>query len=143
MFNSKYAKLLLIVLVIVLVGGGIFAYYLKDKIGQVSADQTGSLAGQVTLKPLCAEELQGKPCGASDLYRSREVIAIANSVFKREVARTHLSPFGEYQLELPPGEYTIDINHIGVDSSKELPKQVVIKKGEINTFNFTIDTGIH
>ena len=70
------------------------------------------------------------------------VIVYAATVFKKEVARTNLSPFGEYSIELPPGEYTIDTGYTGVDTSKDLPHQVTIEPGEITEFNFSIDTGV-
>lgn len=142
MLHSTYARLLLVVLILVIVGGGVVAYLLKDSIGQTAPDTSGVIAGQVTLSPTCPAETEGAPCATSDLYQGREVVVYATSVLKREIARTRLSPFGEYRLDLLPGEYTLDITYIGVDTSKELPKQITVEKGKITTFNFTIDTGI-
>lgn len=141
MLHSKYARWFLILLAVVIIGGGITAYVLRGSI--VATGERGILKGQVTVGPLCPTEHKDTSCtDPVSANRGRVVIVYAATVFKKEVARTNLSPFGEYSIELPPGEYTIDTGYTGVDTSKDLPHQVTIEPGEITEFNFSIDTGV-
>ncbi len=141
MFHSKYAKWFLLLLAVVIIGGGALAFILRGTL--VATGEHGTLRGQVTVGPLCPVEHTGTTCtDPVSANRSREVIVYAATVLKKEVARTNLSPFGEYTLQLPPGEYTVDMGYVGVDSSKDLPHQVTIKPGETTEFNFSIDTGV-
>jgi hypothetical protein len=59
-----------------------------------------------------------------------------------EVARVQIDGRGNYHVELPAGTYVVDINHVGIDSSKDLPKTVEIKPGEATRLDVDIDTGI-
>jgi len=49
---------------------------------------------------------------------------------------------GRYVANLKPGIYIIDINHIGIDSSDDVPKQVEIQSGITIRLDIDIDTGI-
>ena len=50
--------------------------------------------------------------------------------------------YTRYRAELEPGIYTVDINHIGVDYSDDVPKQVEIQSGITYKLDIKIDTGI-
>ena len=49
---------------------------------------------------------------------------------------------GRYIARLKPGTYTVDINHLGIDYSDEVPKQVEIQSGITIRLDIDIDTGI-
>jgi hypothetical protein len=143
MFHSRYARWFLLLLAGVLLVGGAFAYLVKDHIKETATGKPGTLMGQVTIGPNCPVESTATPCVTSpDAFRSRQVVVYAPTVLKKEIARVPLSPFGGYTVQLPPGQYTVDIEGSPADSSKDLPKQVTIVSDQITEFNFSIDTGI-
>ena len=49
---------------------------------------------------------------------------------------------GSYRAELEPGLYVIDINHIGIDHSSEVPARAEIRSRETIQLDIDIDTGI-
>ena len=49
---------------------------------------------------------------------------------------------GNYRVTLAAGTYLVDINHMGIDVAKELPKTVEIVGGETTRLDVDIDTGI-
>ena len=107
-----------------------------------SVATTGILSGTVTIGPNCPVEQIGVPCPAPlSAYTSREVI-VYNTSGKIEITRKHFNPDGTYSFSLPVGKYVIDVPHIAIGGSPDLPKTVAIKSGETTTLNFSIDTGI-
>jgi len=50
--------------------------------------------------------------------------------------------YARYRVELEPGVYTVDINHIGIDYSSDVPKQIEIVSGVTVRLDINIDTGI-
>ena len=61
---------------------------------------------------------------------------------KRLVEQVDISHEGVYGVELRPGDYTVDINHIGIDWSRDVPRKVTIVSGETVHLDIDIDTGI-
>ena len=61
---------------------------------------------------------------------------------KKLVKQVDIDCNGHYQVELKPDFYVIDINHIGIDHSSEVPTKVEIKSDEIIQLDIDIDTGI-
>jgi hypothetical protein len=49
---------------------------------------------------------------------------------------------GNYRIELEPGTYVVDINHVGIDRSSEVPKTIEIEPGITVVLNISIDTGL-
>ncbi|MFC1954746.1 hypothetical protein ACFLVZ_02875 [Chloroflexota bacterium] len=45
-------------------------------------------------------------------------------------------------MGLEAGIYTVDINHIGMDRSSDVPKEIEIGAGKTIELNIDIDTGI-
>ena len=76
-----------------------------------------------------------------EVYEARKVM-VYNKAGKRLFEEVSLSSDGYYGVELRPGTYTIDINRIGIDSSSDVPKQIVIESGQVVVLNIDIDTGI-
>jgi len=61
---------------------------------------------------------------------------------KTEAARVRIDPHGDFSVELPQGEYVIDINRAGVDSAKGLPVKITIYPNQVVVLDIDIDTGI-
>jgi hypothetical protein len=60
----------------------------------------------------------------------------------RLLKEVDIDPNGVYRVELQPGDYTVDINRIGIDSSSDVPRRVTIAAGETLQLDIDIDTGI-
>lgn len=107
------------------------------------AEQSGALTGRVTIGPLqpVAQAGQPDPTPGPEVFEGREVV-VYNEAGEKEIARSAIQSPGVYSLSLPPGVYTVDINHLGIDFSKDLPAQVTITSGQTTELNFDIDTGI-
>ena len=104
--------------------------------------EPGTLEGNVTIGPIWPVERPGeqKPI-PPEVYEARKVMVYDKSG-KRLIEEVNLSSDGYYSVQLKPETYTIDINHIGIDSSSEVPKQIVIESSKTVVLNIDIDTGI-
>lgn len=58
------------------------------------------------------------------------------------IEQVDLGPEGYYRVELRPGTYLVDINNIGIDSSRQVPEVIEIEEGKTVVLNIDIDTGI-
>ena len=111
------------------------------------AGEPGRLEGKVTIGPIVPVERPGEtyevPC---EVYEARKVMVYDASGRKlvREVAITQVgqTATGSYTVELAPGTYTVDINHLGIDRAAGLPREVTLAAGETLTIDIDIDTGI-
>ena len=105
--------------------------------------ETGVLEGHVTIGPLVpvVEEGVPEPTPAPEVYASRQIVIYASNG-QTEVTRVQIDGKGNYRVELPVGTYVVDINHVGVDMAKELPKTVEIVAGQVTRLDVDIDTGI-
>ena len=61
---------------------------------------------------------------------------------KELVKQVDIDCNGRYQVELEPGFYVIDINHVGIDHSSKVPIKVEIKSRQTTQLGIDIDTGI-
>lgn len=103
----------------------------------------GTLEGQVTIGPLVPAVQVGAevPTPHPEVYAAREIVVFKENG-KTEVTRIKIDATGHYQAELPVGSYVVDINHLGVDSAADLPKQIEIASQLVTTLDIDIDTGI-
>jgi len=109
--------------------------------------ETGFLQGNVTIGPLTPVEQPGQikavPC---EVYESRKIMVYEENgdklIRQVDIDCNGQENYARYRVELEPGTYTIDINHIGVDFSKDVPKIVEIKPGMTVSLDIDIDTGI-
>lgn len=104
---------------------------------------SGFLKGTVTIGPLCPVE----PCTISPehlaaVYAARKVIVYNpdRTLVVKELSLDQNN--GGYSAELEAGRYIVDINHIGIDRSPDVPKTVTIDPGQTVTLDIAIDTGL-
>ena len=105
--------------------------------------QFGTIEGHVNIGPLSPVVRVGEPepTPSPEVYQGREIVIYLEDG-KTEFVRLKLDASGNYQAELPVGTYVVDINHLGIDMSKDLPKVIEIREGEITRLDIDIDTGI-
>jgi hypothetical protein len=111
--------------------------------GGGAQEPPGVLEGHVTVGPLNPVEVEGEPPKPPppEVYAERKIV-VSDESGQREVARVDIDGQGNYRVELPPGVYRVDINHLGIDFSKGLPAQVDIRSGQTARLDVDIDTGI-
>ena len=49
---------------------------------------------------------------------------------------------GYYTAQIAPGTYVVDINHLGMDRTDNLPVKITVTADETVTIDVNIDTGI-
>ena len=108
-----------------------------------SPHEQGVFEGHVTIGPLVPVVREGvlEPTPDPEVYAAREVVVFKEDS-KTEFARLKIDASGDFQAELPVGTYVVDINHIGVDTAKDLPKEIVITNQGVTRLDIDIDTGI-
>ena len=108
-----------------------------------SSQGFGILEGHVTIGPLVPVVREGElePTPAPEVYATREVV-IFREDGKTEFARLKIDASGNYYAELPVGTYVVDINHIGIDTATNLPKEIEITNQVVTKLDIDIDTGI-
>ena len=103
-----------------------------------SGDNTGTLNGTITLKPVVsAGEIAPTPSPAD--FAARQVLILEGNGIS-EVMRADVDPNGFYSVILLPGVYVIDITHDGPAGTSGFPKQIQIVKGETLTLDATVQS---
>lgn len=107
-----------------------------------SVQETGTLAGKVSIGPLSPVQMVGEvEVVPPEVYAARKVLVYDKSG-KNLIKQVDIDSTGHYLVELKPASYTVDINHLGIDRSGEVPRQLEIRAGETVTLDIDIDTGI-
>ncbi|MFH1652134.1 MAG: hypothetical protein ABID87_08575 [Chloroflexota bacterium] len=107
----------------------------------------GILMGQVTIGPLQPVERPGvNPPVPPEVFSSRKIM-VYDERGKKLIAEVSIeqvdqSATGRYHVTLKPGKYTVDINHVGIDRSGNVPRVVQIESGQTLVLDIDIDTGI-
>lgn len=111
--------------------------------GQIEQEATGTLQGNVAIGPLQPVVRVDEPTPEvpPEVYAARQIVVHAADGLA-EIARVPIGPDGSYSVDLPPGDYVIDINRVGIDFSKDVPAKVHIEAGQTVTLDVAIDTGI-
>jgi hypothetical protein len=104
--------------------------------------EVGWLEGQVTIGPIWPVERPGEkreiPC---EVYEARKIM-VYDRGGNRLIEQVDIDCNGYFQVDLEPATYTVDINHLGIDHSSEVPTQIEIRSGETVRLDIDIDTGI-
>jgi hypothetical protein len=120
---------------------GVFA------IGCSDTTEKGLLQGNVLIGPTTPIEQEGQGLTLyCDVYSPRKIMVYDKSgeilIQQVDIECDEEEQITRYRVELEPGTYIIDINHIGFDYSDDVPKQVEIKSGLTFKLDIEIDTGI-
>jgi hypothetical protein len=108
----------------------------------VDARVAGNLEGKVSIGPICPVEREGQPCPPPpEAFAARKVL-VFDAHRSRLLETVSIDSQGLYRVSLKPGEYVVDINRIGIDFSKTVPRSIRIVSGETTTLDISIDTGI-
>jgi len=113
-------------------------------LGCISSYDTnvGMLEGNISIGPICPVEHLDQPCVTPpEAYKARKILIFRDDG-KTLVKTVTIGGNGHYHIELNPGSYIIDINHVGIDRSADVPASIVIRSGKTVTLNVMIDTGI-
>jgi len=117
------------ILLITLIVLGLFV------IGFSGSPETGLLQGKVLIGPIAPVEQPGQ-----DTTLRCDIYAL---ILKQvDIDCNAEENYVRYRVELAPGTYIVDINHIGIDYSDDVPKQVEIQSGATFRLDIDIDTGI-
>lgn len=103
--------------------------------------ETGTLAGTVSVGPLCPVEKMPPDPGCeptAETYASYKIFVYQGATL---VAQIPVKADGTFSLELAPGMYTLNRAEVPIGSDN-LPIDVVIHTQEETTVAITIDTGI-
>ena len=114
---------------------------------QPGGPETVLLQGAVTIGPIFPVEIPGETRPVPpEVFTSRKIMIYDESGKKlvREIYITQIgqTAAGYYTAQIAPGTYTIDINHLGIDSSGNVPQKITVSADETVTIDINIDTGI-
>ena len=112
-----------------------------------SDTEKGLLQGKVLITPTSSVEQPGSDgtliCSFYDL---RKILIYDESgdklMYTVDIECNSDEQYARYRVELEPGVYMVDINHVGVDFSGNVPKTIEIIPGVTTRLDITIDTGI-
>ena len=104
--------------------------------------ETGILHGKVSIGPTSPVERPGEPAMVPcQVYEARKIL-VYNEKGDELIQQIDIDCDGRYKTDLKPGTYLVDINHIGIDSSSDIPRKVEIKSSLTARLDVNIDTGI-
>jgi hypothetical protein len=108
---------------------------------------TALLQGAVTIGPITPVEQPGQcPTVSPETFASRKIMIFNESgdkiLIEVSIIQIGQTAIGYYTVLLAPGTYTIDINHLGIDSADNLPQKVILSAGKTVIVDINIDTGI-
>ena len=102
----------------------------------------GTLQGHVTIGPITPVEISGeKPTVPPEVYEARKIM-IYDESGEKLVAQVDIDTTGNYEINLKPGAYNVDINRIGIDRSADVPRVIEVVAGKTIVLDIDIDTGI-
>ena len=101
----------------------------------------GVLEGKVSIGPITPVQQSTPVPTPPEVYAARKVL-VYDSEHNKLLYTVNLDDNGNYRIELEPGTYVVDINHVGIDRSSEVPKTIEIEPGITVVLNISIDTGL-
>lgn len=107
------------------------------------ASAVGTLAGKVSIGPICPVERIDTPCPVPpETYTSREFLVLSSDKSKT-ITSFHADANGNYNISLPPGGYVVTSAKTGIGyMSKDLPRTVIIKANQTTILDISVDMGI-
>ena len=114
---------------------------------QPGGPETVLLQGAVTIGPISPVERPGEnPTVPPEVFSSRYII-IYDEFGKNLVREVYFTQIGNgatgyYTAQIAPGTYVVDINHLGIDTTANLPVKLTVYADETVTIDIDIDTGI-
>jgi hypothetical protein len=109
--------------------------------GCLGPQNAGFLEGFVTIGPICPVEQINVTCPVPpSAYEARKIVLSTEEA--QVVTIVDIDSTGFYHTSLAPDTYIVDINHIGMDHSTDVPTAVTIIAGQTTVLNISIDTGI-
>jgi hypothetical protein len=104
---------------------------------------SGTLAGLVSIGPICPVEQEGVPCPVPPEVYAGVHVVVREEVDGDLVARVGLDGEGRYRVDLPAGRYQVTLDHeLGIDRGSSPTHTVEIRRGQTTELDFEIDTGI-
>ncbi len=118
-------------------------YRLMLIVTKESSQMAGILRGHVTIRPIQpvvqpGDDPEDVP---PEVYDARKIMVYDMSG-KELIEQVDIGHNGNYSVELATGTYLIDINHLGIDHSDEVPTKVEIQANGTIQLDIDIDTGI-
>jgi hypothetical protein len=131
------------ILFILILAGIVLAAALALNCGSLPGPEagTGTLAGNVTIGPLCPVEPCSVPRERLDSAYAAWPITVSTPG-GTAVATVTADPETGYSFVLKPGTYVVSIPHTWIGGSRELPQTVTIRSGATVRLDIAIDTGI-
>jgi hypothetical protein len=135
----KNMRLLLLGLIIVVCFLGVSC--------QPADSESVLLQGGVIIGPINPVEKLGENVIVPPEVFSARKIVIYDGTGKRMIRDITITQIGQsatgyYTAQIAPGDYTIDINHAGMDRADGLPKKISPIADETVTIDVNIDNGI-
>jgi hypothetical protein len=114
---------------------------------QPGGPETVLLQGAVNIGPIFPVEIPGETRPVTPQVFSSRKVMIYDESGKNLVREVYITQIGQgatgyYTAQLAPGTYTVDINHLGIDKSGNLPQKITVSADETVTIDINIDTGI-
>ncbi|MDD1679830.1 MAG: hypothetical protein LUO93_11690 [Methanomicrobiales archaeon] len=119
----------------------LMAGVLAGAAGCLGPQNAGYLEGHVIIGPICPVEQINVTCPVPpSVYEARKIVVSTEGA--QVVTIVDIDSTGFYRTALAPDTYIVDINHIGIDHSTDVPIAVTIIAGQTTVLNISIDTGI-
>ncbi len=103
---------------------------------------TGTLAGSISIGPVCPVEQAGHPCTPTPEMYAAHVVSVYTADHSKVLMTLTPDAHGAFSAKLSPGTYVVDVQHQAVGSTQGAPSTVIIKAGESTSVSISIDTGI-
>jgi hypothetical protein len=101
---------------------------------------TGVLLGRVTRSPMVPVERSDRPVPPGPVAGARILVS---DLVGNQVATVMTDEHGEYRVDLPAGDYRVDMVRVGrFGLTKDLPATVTIRPGRETRLDVGVDSGI-
>jgi hypothetical protein len=101
--------------------------------------KTGVLKGKVSIGPRPPGEIE--KAYPPEVYQPRKVM-VYDADHVKLIKQVDLDEKGYYRVELPPSDYTIDINYYGNDASSTVPRKLKIESDLHYNLDIDFNTGV-